>query len=305
MGKGHVIMILVIALSLIIGCSTEKEGDFIPPSFSTNYGYVAEHNGNYFFANSDDENKLYQMDGNCKNLVKLSDFPNAGRGLKIQFVENKLLYLQISNSLEGSPPYVYTLYEYSLEKKSEMKLLNMNICDFLLYNERIVFSTIDEGGIYSANMDGTDVRKITGPFAPRGLHVYAGRLYYSHGEAFIREDFDGTNIVVLGPTFSLPPVLYGKHLYYIDFSRRGLHRLNVSSFDRSAYNYKTKTLVEENVESFTIKGGTLYYATRDNKIYRISLNGWGRTFITNGSGPIATGSRLFYYNEEGEMKHIP
>jgi len=88
-----IIMILIILLTLT-GCVSKEET--IAASISG--GYIPEHNGLYYFANPDDQNKLYQMDANFENTKKLSDLSSFSIMLHIEVSGDNLFYIQNSKS---------------------------------------------------------------------------------------------------------------------------------------------------------------------------------------------------------------
>ncbi|MCL2670441.1 MAG: DUF5050 domain-containing protein [Clostridiales bacterium] len=316
------VLVLIILIPCVICAKPKCSGPYKADSqetgrasFSTGGGYIAAHNGKYYFANPEDDNKLYEMDADFENKVKLSDHANASPRIEIRIVGNKLYYLQSDRTEEDWPPFVNLLYVYDLDTRTETGLSDENICSYTIYGERIYFSVLDTASLRSMQLDGSVLQVITEgvpegktPFAvPIDLHIYQSSLYDGFHEGLFARDLDSGNTAVLGPTYPYTLLLHKQYIYYIDFLNLGLRKLNIISFDDSkAYTEpKTKLLVKENVISFTIAGNRLYYATMDDAIYRTNLNGNGRRFIANGSNPLAIGGILFYFSIDGELMHIP
>ncbi len=256
--------------------------------------------GTFYFANPDDEYKLYSMDSTLQNKAKLSDQANASRRISIQLNGDKLFYLQNTRA-SSEWPFRYTLHSYDLTSHSETKLLDYNVNSYALHEGWIYFSTLDAASICKAKLDGTDVQVLTeSPLASAAIDIQVlnRQLIFGRGEGLYRWDLNASDSQSWDayPAYPYALVVYQQDVYYINAHTLGLHKITADAFTNDT------VIVEEGVLSFTITGNALYYATSEDMIYRMGLNGADRTFIAEGSYPIAAGNCLFYYNTDEEMK---
>jgi len=275
-------------------------------ALSTGGGYIAEHNGTYYFANPDDRYKLYQMDSNFENKVKLSDHPNFSRWIEIQLYENKLYYLQNEKSISWWPlsETIWTLYAYDLVEDTETKVLDENIYSYTIHEGWIFFSSMDAEGICKAKTDGADLqidrKESADPYVPINVQVCKNQLFYGMGEGLYWMQLDGSDFHG-EPSYPYALLAYDQNVYYINMYTKALHKSSFSEEDDYPIN---AALVGEKINAFTILGDNIYYETTEKKIYKTDLNGNNPEFVAKGAYPIATGEYLFYYSI-GKMRSLP
>jgi len=61
------------------------------------------------------------------------------------------------------------------------------------------------------------------------------------------------------------------------------------------------TLIRNDVLDFAVSGNVLYYATKNNRIYKADLDGNDIQYVADGSCPIIIGDYLFYHNKNGKI----
>ncbi|MCL2671786.1 MAG: DUF5050 domain-containing protein [Clostridiales bacterium] len=296
----RIIGLLCALASLLTLCACAAESNEEATVLSTS-GYIAEHNGIYYFANPDDEYKLYQMDANLENKVKLSDHPNYSEKIKIQIYRNKLYYTQTSLSWWS---FSSKLYAYDLIARREIKVLNRDILSYTIYKNRIYFSTIYTNKIFSATLNGSDVRQFRNDrHMSHDIRVSEDHVYFGMDEGIFRMNLDGTNLQgdCLYPRALL---VYNQDLYYIYAFKLNLRKINMNAIEYRSMPYEDISLSDKEVIDFAIAEDVLYFATEEDKIYKADLDGNNPMFIVNGSRPIVAGAYLFYYSEDGKMEHI-
>lgn len=278
-----------------------SQQDYIGNIVSGGGGYIAENEGLFYFANQDDQNRLYQMDSNFKNVKKLSDTANDSVAIYIQFYDNKLFYLQTTRTENDDIPWICTLYSYNLSTHQETRVLNENICSYTIYDDCIYYSTLDTKNLYRANMDGSGVQlfKDGEQWLQISVQYSDGLLYYGWNESLIKSQPDGFNSHIWG-IFSNAFLVYNQEVFCI--SDGMLIKFNTNNND------DVPEIVEfgiSDVICFTISEDTLYYATFDEKIYKSDLDGKNIKFIADGYAPVVLKDFIFYFDRDNKMVSIP
>ena len=278
-----------------------SQQDYVGNIVSGGGGYIAENEGILYFANQDDQNKLYQMDENFENVEKLSDMVNDSVVIYIQFYDDKLFYLQTTKTDNDETPWICTLYSYNLSTRREAKVLNENICGYAIHDNRIYYSTLDTKNLYSANVDGSDIQllKEGQQWFPVSIQCSDGLLYYGWNESFFRSQLDGSDSHAWD-IFSNSFLVYDQDVFCI--SNGTLIKFSADSNDDIP---EVIGLGISDVVCFTISEDTLYYATSDDKLYKSDLNGESIQFITAGYAPVVLKDVIFYFDSNDKMVSIP
>ena len=286
--------------ALVSGTSTTiVEEDFTGNRISG--GHVSV-NGEYiYFANREDENKLYRMDKNGNNQLKLSDHPNVSQMLQIQFEGNNLYYLQSDMVENGDKKY--SLYMLDINTNIETKLSEEKIYTFVIHEEKIYFSNsipaqynLSKSDLFKMDLNGENVELIKSFDYLSVFQISNDRLYVELEEGLAIMNLDGSESESKYLGLHFPVVVYGNNIYLISY---GLSKTNLD-----VKNYDKKVIIEDEVSSFTIFQGLIYYATTSNKIYKTDLNGKNTEFVTDGNSPIVYEQYIFYYNSANELMFI-
>lgn len=314
------VLCVVLSLSIFSFCSRRNNGryekgsvlsdtikrelsqqDYMGNIVSGGGGYIAENDGLLYFANQDDQNRLYQMDANFENLKKLSDMTNDSVVIYTQIYDDKLFYLQTTKTGNDETPWICTLYSYNLSTRCETKVLNENICSYAIHDNRIYYSTLDTKNLYSANVDGSDIQllKEGEQWFPVSIQCSDGLLYYGWNESFFRSRSDGSDLHEWD-IFSNSFLVYDQEVFCI--SNGTLIKFSADSNDDIP---EVIGLGISDVVCFTISEDTLYYATSDDKLYKSDLNGESIQFITAGYAPVVLKDVIFYFDSNDKMVSIP
>jgi len=288
--------------------------DFVENVVSGGSGYIAEYDGLLYFSNPDDQNKLYQMDTNFENKVKLSDAANASGSFGIQFYNKQLFYLQSSKSGDNEDViWTYTLYSYDLVQRTETKLLHQNICSYTINNSWIYFSTMDTKNLYKAKLDGSNTRLLyeNGTWLTMCVQVYDNKLYYSCDESLVQVDLSSSEETIYY-LYCYSFLIYKGQIFVNDFGNFGKTSINHNEpiYENKEHEtqygslYERQPLTDNQVTCFTVFQNTIYFATFDDKIYKMDLDGNNLEFIVDGSDPIVLNEYLFYYNTEGKINSL-
>ena len=300
------IFVLVILL-VFSGCSSANKIENKTTTTTTNKiniasscgEYIAEYNNQYYFANPDDNNKLYQMDGKMKNKKLISNKANSSCDLSIQIVDNKLYYIQSSGNI-NSQKFVGTLYLYDLSKKTETAISNKNICSFTIYNNEIYYSTFDTNKIYVSNLNGLSEKEISSNENSFSgcIQIYNKQLFSCSDEGVYKRDLNGENIVSKC-IYPHKIRVYNNKIYYTS-DNDGLRELSINNNSFS----NEKIVINDDVIDFSFFNNKLYFSTFKNEIYIADLNGENKKIITKGSNPMVLNNHLFYFDENGKMQYI-
>jgi len=270
-------------------------------------GYIAEHGGEFYFANKDDENKLYQMGTNFENKKKLSDMPNFSPRIAISIVGDNIYYTQNSRLTDEEIAkkqtdiiWTKTLYLYNLVDDTEMKVLDDNIWSYTIHGDRIYYSSQVTTGIYSAKLDGSDVQTLSegSIMTPGALQVYGDCLYFGSDEALVCMNLD-RSAFESWPAYPTALLIYKNNAYFSNYIDRGLAKFNIENGNNKGGPDFIR--LAENVLSFTISEDVIYFTTHDNSLYKMDLDGNNAEYIAAGSAPVVLGNYLFYFDMDDEM----
>ena len=314
-----VLLVCILASILLLsGCTNDAKKSWLNDKPITQQdlngnlfsgGYVAEHSGYIYFANQEDENKLYQMNINGKNKIKLSDETNASPRLEIQIKNKKLFYLQNS---EIGKYLAYTLYSYDLIQNSETKLSDKNICSYTFYQDFIYFTTKelqdnDESPasvyclskLFKMKSDGSDIKLMSDDYFDFAFaQITDDKLYIGHHESVLKNTLEG---VSEKSWYAVPHlfVVYNKELYYMPYNETKLYKTSIDS------ELEGVEIIDKDVDFFTIYQNIIYFSTHDKKIYKADLDGNNQEFIVAGTAPIVLSETLFFYNKNDKIDSIP
>ena len=266
-------------------------------AFSTSGGYIAMHNGMYYYANPDDNYRLYQMDSNLENKIKLSNLTDI---TELHFYGNRLYYLCIKESLICGT--TCTLYSYDLTRQRNTRVSKKNIYSYAISEDNIYFSTLDSK-VYKAHLRGSGLKLLFQDeyHISRFVQVSGNQLYFGMDEGLFRIDLETLSLLAK-PIYPCALLMYRQDIYFIYIPGLELRKASINAFETDDTHYDGIKLADDKVRDFTISQETLYYSTEDGKIYKTDLFGNNPEFILYGSRPIVLDDHLFYYSTEGKME---
>ena len=280
--------------------STVIEADDKISFASTSGGYILETVDYYYYANLKDDNKLYRMEKDLSDPIKISDHANATPFIELKTANDKLFYFQIELSGTEWPPYIKNLWCYDLHTKKESVLLKANVVSYAIADDLIYCSTIGPAQEYRMRMDGSELTRISleypDTFVIRDLYENNGNLLYACNESIVRYDINTEKAESI-PGYSNGMVVWGDYLYSINYNQNNA----LVKYKKKGVSIKEEgVLVEKDVASFTVYNDGLIYVSQDNKIYKIT-NGGKTQFLSEGSFPITTRQHLFYFDLYGNL----
>ena len=332
-------IIALILLVIFCGCSrAEGSGLDIPFKIGpdalertgnrvTGGGYIAEHEGQFYFANHEDNNKLYRMDTGFGEKQKLNDCQNDTFWLDIQFADDKLFYLQNTKTGEGDNfEWETTLYSYDLIHGAETRVFDPGVStnSYVVYEGWIYYSSREEMELFKSRLDGSDVQLLIEPYGEQydrcfnSLQIVEGRLFLNDAERILSFGLDylRPGAVWDDPEMPLPegvvcPYLflaYDQYVFYInrytaEFCRFNSADLSIISANTSGSNVSNPNMevLGEGIREFTISENVIYYSTFDREVYKMGLDGKEPGFIEEGYAPNVIGNYLFFYDKNDKM----
>lgn len=271
----------------------------------SSYSYIMLHEGYYYYANPDDGTRLYRMDSDLQNPVKLSEHENVIANLEMQTYGDRLFYLQTVRTGQEWPPYKYTLCCYDLQSDTETVLSGKNILTYAIYNDWIYYQCISPAASCRMKLDGSGDEVLndgySDMFAGKDYQVYNDNIIYANNEAITKLN-PNANEWTNFQGYSSALVVYRSSIFSISFNNPGA----LEKYDADAMEYSDKVcLVESGVESFCIIGDLLFYSHEDGMIYMMSVDGGKSVQIVEGSVPNASRDYLFYFDNDRELQSMP
>lgn len=262
-----------------------------------NGNYVAKYKDEIYYANQDDNYKLYKMQSDGSNKVKLSDKANSSFFIGIEFDQEQLFYMNIQG--DSMDEHICTLYAFNLTKKTEKKLTNDNIYFYTVYNGWIYYTTVDTYTLYKIRTDGSE-RTMLSEFSdgPLFLQIKDDKLYLSFDEALYTMNFNGETIGKAQQYHHFQLMLYGDTVYYNDWD------LEMCKCPIGMNN--DIVVIPQDILMFNIYNNTLYYVTMDDSmIYASNLDGSNSRFIAYGMSPLILDDVIYYRDAKNRIQSLP
>lgn len=301
------IMVVFIMFSLV-GCSEKAKSlqhtitySELDDAMLSTTSYITLFNGCYYYANPDDEYRLYRMDGDLKNPLKLSEHANAKMGIHAQNADGKLFYLQSERTNDEETPFSYMLFCYDPQTETEKSISERNIISFTIYDGWIYFETISPSQSCRMRLDGSDMetfgKEYSNILVAQNLCVYDEYLIYSCNESITKISLDRSDWKSF-QGYSIGFVVFGSSIYNISYNNDyALEKYNAETMEYSDMDY----IVDNGVKSFTIIGDLLIYANEDGNICMTGIDGGRRIVLAQGYAPAASKDYLFYLDQNGKF----
>lgn len=299
--KKHIKLIIILILMLLIA----GIGIYIAVSFSNrvifNDGYVngstagnlynggtfCEYDGVIYFANPDDQNKLYSMDSDGKNLTKINDdvpgFINADDNY-IYYVRNNS---RSSVSYDNFSFFQNALCRLSKDGKS-VEILDEDPCNYAtLCGNYIYYLHYDEetaSTLYKVKIDGTERQQVLN-YAIYTCSVNGQYIYFNgtktDGSLYCLDTATDQTYIVYECNSYKPIVNDTTDVYYLDISSdNALVHTDIKSS-------QSLTLTNESIDIYNVYGDTIYYQNYKNnnesEFCSIKSDGTKQTVIKIGS----------------------
>ena len=301
--------ILFLAALCFCGCTGGAVGTLaysdLDDSMLSTCSYITQYDGFYYYANPDDECRLYRMDLDLQNPIKLSDHANAKLGIRVQGAADKLFYLQSERTNNEETPFCYSLFCYDLKSNTESALSERSIIDFLIQDDWIYYETLSPAQSCRMRLDGSENEALeeenSNLFVAQNLYACGDSFVFSCHESITKINYD-TNEWKNFPGYSVGLVVYGSYIYSISYNDDyALERYNAKTMEHGDMD----RIVDHGVDSFTIIGHLLIYANKKDEIYVTDLNGKGRKKLAAGCAPTASKDYLFYMDTNGKLCSLP
>ena len=279
-----------------------------------NGGLFCEYDGKIYFANPNDNNKLYVMNSDCTSITKLSEDSVASLnvcGRYIYYVKNNFNSSTTGMVFRGQ---LFGLYRCDLDGGNAKILYNDRSGSAALCGNTIYYQHYDDQTaltFYQVGIDGKKESKISDtPYLPAS--VSGGKLYFSDPENkhhILTMDSKSNKISDYYDCNSYLATMVNGYAYYIDLSKNySLVRLNSSN--------KTLELLyapeSGKIINYNVYGNKLFFQVEGGDkpgLYRMNIDGTQVEYVAVGeiSGIHCTQRYTFfsYYTDQTSLYRVP
>lgn len=252
------------------------------PTNLMNGGRFAENNGYVYFSNPADNNRLYRMTTEGKEITRLSDDCVS----HINVCDNFIFYIRnnFSPSVAGSVFHgqMYGIVRSSLDGKKTTTLSSDIVKSLLLYDNSLIYLSYKKPNIYTSYM--SIDKSEQGTYTNIEIPIYSycdGQVFYSgsnkeHGIFSFDLNTCSSGLVLAGNTYKACKI--DNNLYYIDLA----DRYTLTKYDTLT---GTSLKLADHVINYNVYDNTIFYQVEDGNhhaIYRMRADGSEQSFIMDG-----------------------
>lgn len=224
-----------------------------------NSGMFCESNGTVFFANPDDEYRLYSMDPNGDNLKKLCN----DSVMSINADEHYVYYVRSNSNSEQQFPYI-AVNTNSLcridRKGGEVTILDRDPSLYaLLIGNYVYYMHYDEhdaSTLYRIGIDGKDKEQLA-DYAMYTCNAFGQYFYYNgmqqDGKLYRYDTATNTATEVYDCNCYKPIVTNDNNAYYLDVNQNNALVHTNLEFDNPI------TLTTDSIDTYNVYGSYIYY----------------------------------------------
>lgn len=214
-----------------------------------NRGLFAEDDKYIYYDDISNDHKLYRMDKNCANKVKLSE--DEANNINVY---NGFIYY--TNETDGGK-----IYKMKIDGTGKTKLSDDGRSSNVSVVDGFIYYTNKNGGIYKLKIDGSERAKIIYDVA-QFINVSDGFIYYRNGSdngAIYKISINGEHMTKLNNDNATMVVVSGNFVYYTKWNSEGIFKMDLSGNNVSKIYSKTAPInVDGNYVYFLLNGGDLY-----------------------------------------------
>ena len=253
--------------------------------------YIAQANQTFYYAEPQDRYCLYSMNADGENKKKLSNVENEIFDLSLQIVEDLLYY---RHTVWQNEAWCGELYEINLKTGEERLLINEPVVSYAVSDEWIYYIPVtvedwygneESNRLYKVRKDASERTEVAQLNFLMNMQLAGNELHLSFGEEHRIIDIQDDHMAIKHCD-SIQLIVYQGDVYYISLNDCRLYKEKMDGMD--------EVLIDEEIVSFYIVYGKLYYETVDEKIYCADLNGVNSSFVVQGTNPIALNDVLWY-----------
>ncbi len=266
-----------------------------------NLGMFCESNGTVFFANPDDEYRLYSMDPNGDNLKKLCN----DSVMSINADEHYIYYVRSNSNTEHTFPYI-PVNTNSLcrinRTGGEVTILDHAPCLYaLLVGNYIYYIHYDEENastLYKIGIDGKGKKQLTNypmfTCNASGQYIYYNGMQQD-GKLYRFDTTSDTASVAYDCNCYKPIVTNDNNAYYLDVDQNNALVHTNLEFDNPV------TLTTDSIDMYNVYGSYIYYqrySTTDSALCMIKNDGSDFSVIAYGNySNICVTSHYIYFTD--------
>lgn len=257
--------------------------------------YIAQSGQTLYYAEPQDHYCLYSMDADGKNKKKLSNVENGLFDLSLQIVDGLLYY---RHTVWQNEAWCGELYEINLQTGKERLLINEPVVSYAVSDEWIYYIPVttedwydneESNRLYKVRKDASERTEVAQLNFLMNMQLAGNELHLSFEEEHRIIDIRNDHMIVKHCD-NIQLIVYQGDVYYISLNDYWLYKERTDGTD--------ELLIGEEIASFYIACGRLYYETADEKIYCADLNGAGSSFVVQGTNPIVLNDILWYQDAD-------
>ncbi len=287
---------LGIAIGRKVGEKTIYNTNYVngnTPGNLYNAGLFCESNGTVFFANPDDNNRLYSMDANGSNLAKLCN----DTVMYINADDHYVYYVRdntsgSSSGADGKPAFPYfsfntnSLCRINRDGKN-VKILDEDPCIYATlignYIYYLHYDTDTATSLYKVKIDGSERKMVSKNYM--FTCCADGQYFYTNGMTtdgnIYRYDTTSDTLTSIYTCSSYKPiVLDGSNAYYMDVTHNNrLVHLNLN-VGNPTY------LSNDSIDLYNVYGSTIFYQNfngKESALCYVKNDGNNRTVLSYGT----------------------
>lgn len=218
-------------------------------------GLFAEDNSYIYYDTFSTDDKLYKMNKDGSNKVKLADdspsYINVYNG-----------YIYYSNGNDG-----YKIYRIKTDGTGRTKLSDDKISSYINVVDGFIYYADKNGFMYKMKLDGSGKIKLTGDCV-QDINVSNGWIYYmndSDNGNMYKIDINGSNETELTKETVDDVIVDGNSIYYTKWNSNGVFKMDLSG--------RSETKICDKGGAINVNGKHIYFSPSNGGIYRMDLDG--------------------------------
>lgn len=278
-----------------------------------NGGLFCEYEGKIYFSNPYDNGKLYRMDSDCSNAIKLGDDSVAYinvHGKYIYYVRNNLTSERLAAVFRG---FLNGINRCNLNGSHGVSLYNkpsgtVSMCGNYLFYQHYDSSENPPLTLYKIKIDGTEDTLVSkDSYEPSSY--YNGKIYFANNgkdHGIYSMDVNSNTMRKVLDVNAYMVDMEGQYIYYID------QDANYSLMRYSSGNQVTEKLIDGKCIHYNLYGGKIFAMVEGEDvhgIYRMNSDGSQKELIAQGdfTNISCTSQYTFfqYYNDKISLYRVP
>jgi len=249
---------------------------------SINGGFVAVYGNRIYFANPQSDSRLYSMNHDGSDMVRLNDVPTG----HINVVDGVIYYLNFSD-----PDTLGAIYRMNIDGSDQQQILSGRegqVMQIIVVDNQVFHSRLHhfgECGIFVMQTDGYNSINLTPNYRVQpmnNINIIGDYIYFNRGGGsfgdLLRIDIDGSNIQTIGEGRFAPSIVHNDIILFtkvLDFYPDLLYSMNRDGSNlQRLTNHGVFAFNIADDRIFFIKcGGEIMFRASPGKLYSMDIDG--------------------------------